>query len=78
MYLYSIEILLKFILGKYYSHLINQSFQGEMSVTPSFYAHLTSLLMPLASGKLAVILEVSTYIHVLILMYYMEYVISSC
>lgn len=29
-----------------------------MEVTPAFYAHLTSSLMSLAQGKLAVVLEV--------------------
>ena len=33
-------------------------FQGEMEITPACYSHLTSSLMGLAQGKLAVILEV--------------------
>ncbi|XP_064091423.1 uncharacterized protein LOC135205071 isoform X2 [Macrobrachium nipponense] len=31
--------------------------KGEMEVTPAFYAHLTSSLMALAQGKVAVVLE---------------------
>lgn len=34
-------------------------FQGEMAVSPGLYAHLTSQLMTLARGKVAVVLEVS-------------------
>lgn len=32
--------------------------QGEMLLTPACYAHLLSSLLSLASGKVAVILEV--------------------
>lgn len=32
--------------------------KGEMEVTPACYAHLLSSLMSLASGKVAVVLEV--------------------
>ncbi len=31
--------------------------QGEMKVTPACYAHMTSALMSLAGGRLAVVLE---------------------
>ena len=33
--------------------------QGLNEVTPAFYCQLTSLLMPLAQGKIVVALEVS-------------------
>lgn len=33
-----------------------------MEVTPAFYAHLTSSLMGLAQGKVAVVLEVIKYL----------------
>ncbi|KZC13630.1 Histone deacetylase 6, partial [Dufourea novaeangliae] len=36
--------------------------EGEMLVTPAFYAHLVSSLMSLASGKVAVVLEGGYYI----------------
>nr|XP_033334353.1 histone deacetylase 6 isoform X1 [Megalopta genalis] len=36
--------------------------EGEMLVTPAFYAHLTSSLMSLASGKVAVVLEGGYYL----------------
>ena len=40
-------------------HVLNIFYyQGEMEVTPAAYGHLTSSLMGLADGKVAVVLEV--------------------
>lgn len=38
--------------------------QGEMEITPAFYAHLTSSLMALANGRVAVVFEVRRDIYV--------------
>lgn len=35
-------------------------FQGHMCAYPEIYGHLTHLLMPLAKGKLCVVLEACT------------------
>lgn len=37
--------------------------QGEMCALPETFAHLTQLLMPLAAGKMCVVLEVSYHFH---------------
>lgn len=35
--------------------------QGEMGASPEIFAHLTQLLMPLASGRMCAVLEVSQF-----------------
>lgn len=35
--------------------------QGEMVASPEIFAHLTQLLMPLASGRMCAVLEVSQF-----------------
>lgn len=44
--------------------LLSVVLQGEMCAVPEIFAHLTQLLMPLAAGKMCVVLEVSCHYHI--------------
>ena len=50
-FFFVIMVVVKHVLNIFY-------YQGEMEVTPAAYGHLTSSLMGLADGKVAVVLEV--------------------
>ncbi|TRY97058.1 hypothetical protein DNTS_001463 [Danionella cerebrum] len=44
-------------LAAFFHILLPVAYQGEMYASPEIFAHLTQLLMPLAEGKLCVVLE---------------------